>query len=138
MTIDIHFFYLNTPLARYKYLRLKLTNLPEDVIKKYGLQKKATSDGFVHVEIRKGMYGLPQAGLLAHGLLEQRFQTHRYTQSKATSGFWTYVWRPISFTLLVNDFGVKYVGKENADHLVRFLKGNYKIREDWNGKNMWD
>ena len=52
-------FYLNTPLGRYEYLRLKLTNLPEDVIKKYGLKDKAISDGYVYVEIRKGMYGLP-------------------------------------------------------------------------------
>ena len=65
MTLDIKNFYLNTPLARYEYLRLKLTNLPEDVIEEYGLKEKETKDRYVYVEIRKGMYGLPQAGLLA-------------------------------------------------------------------------
>ena len=69
MTLDIKNFYINTPLARYKYLRLKLKDLSKDVIEQYGLQDKATSDGFVYVEIRKGMYGLPQAGLLAQELL---------------------------------------------------------------------
>ena len=76
MTLEIKNFYLNTPLGRYEYLRLKLTNLPEDVIKHYGLKDKATSDGYVYVEIRKGMYGLPQAGLLAQELLEQRLMKH--------------------------------------------------------------
>ena len=61
MTLDIKNFYLNTPLGRYEYLQLKLTNLPEDVIKHYGLKDKATSDRYVYVEIRKGVYGLPQA-----------------------------------------------------------------------------
>jgi len=31
----------------------------------------------------------------------------------------------------VDDFGVKYVGKKHADHLVKALKKNYKISEDW-------
>ena len=51
-----------------------------------------------------------------------------------TPEFWTHAWRPISFTLVVYDFGVKYIGKEHADHLVRVLKENYKISEDWDGK----
>ena len=72
MNLDIKNFYLNTPLGTYKYLRLKLTNLPEYVIKHYGLKDKATSDEYVYVDIRKGMYVLPQAGLLAQELLEQR------------------------------------------------------------------
>ena len=76
------------------------------------------SDGYIYVEIRKGMYGLPQAGLLAQELPEKMLQKHGYTQSKATPGFWTYAWRPISFTLVVDDFDIKYVGKEHTDHLV--------------------
>ena len=49
MTIDVKQIYLNTPLARYKYLRLKLTNLPEDFIELCELQDKATSNIFVYV-----------------------------------------------------------------------------------------
>ena len=138
MTLDIKNFYLNTPLAWYEYLRLKLSNLPEDVIEQYGLKDKTTSEGYIYVEIRKGMYGLPQAGLLAQELLEQRLQKQGYTQSKVTPGFWTHAWRPISLTLVVDNFGIKYVGKEHADHVVRVLKENYEISEDWGGKNTLD
>ena len=81
------------------------------------------------------MYGLPQAVLLAQELLEKRLQKHGYTQSKVTPGFWTHAWRPISFTLVVDDFSAKYIGKEHADHLVRVLKENYKISKDWGRKN---
>ena len=41
--------------------------------------------------------------------------------------------RPISFSLIVDDFGVKYVGKENADHLINVLKEHYKVAKDWDG-----
>ena len=44
-----------------------------------------------------------------------------------------HVSRPIEFTLVVYDFGVKYVGKKYADHLVNALKGKYKISESWTG-----
>jgi hypothetical protein len=33
----------------------------------------------------------------------------------------------------VDNFGVKYVGKEHADHLIRTLKKHYKIATDWDG-----
>ena len=67
-------------------------------------------DGFVYIEVRKGMYGLPQAGLLAQQLLEKCLKKHGYTQSAVTAGLWTHEWRPVSFSLVVDDFGVKYVG----------------------------
>ena len=71
---------MNISLARYEYLRLKLSNLPKDVIEKCGLKDKTMSEGYIYVEIIKVMYGLPQAGLLAQDLLEQILQkkvTHR-------------------------------------------------------------
>ena len=40
MTIDIKDFYLNTPMARYEYMSLKLCDILEDVTKHYNLEKK--------------------------------------------------------------------------------------------------
>ena len=40
MTIDIKDFYLNTPMARYEYTRLKLFDIPEEATKHYSLAKK--------------------------------------------------------------------------------------------------
>ena len=65
MTIDINDFYLNTPMPCYKYMRLKLSKLPEIFIKEYSLDKKVTKYGYVYVEICRGIYGLTQGGLLA-------------------------------------------------------------------------
>jgi hypothetical protein len=81
MTMDIKNFYLNTPMTRYKYMRLRIANMPEDVIEHYNLCDKATPDGYVYCEIQKGMYGQPQAGIIAQQLLEERLKQHGYCQS---------------------------------------------------------
>ena len=41
--------------------------------------------------------------------------------------------RPIQFVLLVENFGIKYVGKEHALHLLNTLEQNYDITTDWEG-----
>ena len=132
MSIDIKNFYLNTPMERYEYMRMKLSNFPQDIIDEYNLTEKARN-GYVYVEIRAGMYGLPQAGILAQQLLEKRLDKAGYKQSEYTPGFWTHKWRPISFTLVVDDFGVKYIGKEHAEHLLATIKEHYECKPDWDG-----
>ena len=42
--------------------------------------------------------------------------------------------KPIWFTLPVDDFGVKYIGREHAEHLMSVLKQHYKMEEDWKGE----
>jgi hypothetical protein len=69
MMMDIKNYYLGTPLPTYEYMKLPLTILPLDIIEKYDL-KRLSVNGWVNLEIRKGMYGLKQAGLLANQLLQ--------------------------------------------------------------------
>ena len=76
---------------------------------------------------------MPQAGILAQQLLEKRLNKEGYSQSRMIPGLWTHKMRAISFTLVVDDFGVKYVEKENAMHLISILKQQYEISEDWSG-----
>ena len=59
MAIDIKDFYLNTPLDRPEYLRMKLSNFPDNVIQRYQLKDKVDSKGFVCVRCAKSVYGLP-------------------------------------------------------------------------------
>ena len=114
-------FYLNTPMARYEYMRLKLTNL----------RKIATEDGYVYCEIQKGMYGLPQAGIIAQQLLEERLAEVGYHQSKIVPGLWTHKTRNISFTLVVDDLAIKYIKQKDAQHLVDAIQKDYNITVDW-------
>ena len=80
-----------------------------------------------------GIYGLPHAGILAQQLLEERLEQHGYRQSKITPGFWKHETRPIAFSLVVDDFGVRYVGEEHAQHLLSVIQQYYKCTADWEG-----
>ena len=95
MGIDLKYFYLNTPMERTEYIRMKLENFPDDVIEQYKLPEKVDEKGFVITRVEKGMYGLPYAGIIAQELLEKRLEKHDYKQSTTTPGFWKHKWRPI-------------------------------------------
>ena len=121
MGIDIKNFYLGTPLDRYEYMKMPLNLLPEHIIQQYNMREHA-KNGFVYFEIRKAIYGLPQAGILANKQLRKFLKPAGYYEVAHTPGLWRHTTRPIQFTLVVDDFGVKYVGKEHADHLIQTLK----------------
>ena len=55
-------------MTDYEYMRI-----PE-LIDEYGLESKIYK-GFLYCEIRKGIYGLPQAGKTANTLLKKRLAT---------------------------------------------------------------
>jgi hypothetical protein len=133
-TIDIMNFYLCTPMTRYKYMQLKLSNMPEDVITHYHLLDIATPDGYVYCKICQGMYGLPQARIIAQELLAKRMKEHGYTQSETTPGLWTHEWHPITFSLVVDNFRVKYIREEHAQHLLQMVQKYYVLVQKGRGK----
>ena len=104
MTADIKIFYLNTPMERFEYMRMAYNLIPADIIQAYGLEALKTIDGWIYIEIQKGMYGLPQAGILANKLLTQRLRDFGYYPCTYTPGLWRHTWRPVTFALVVDDF----------------------------------
>ena len=68
-------------MKRFEYIKLKLSNFPEYFVERYNLEPKADKNGQVYVNIRRGMYGLPQVGLLAQQLLEERLNAKGYSHS---------------------------------------------------------
>jgi hypothetical protein len=76
MTMDISNFYLMTPLHRVKFIQIKLSDIPNEVIREYKLREKATKNGSIYIRAKCGMYGLPQAGLLTNKILEKHLNKH--------------------------------------------------------------
>jgi hypothetical protein len=72
------------------------------------------------------MHGLPQAGIIAQQLLEESLSKHGYCQSKTTPGLWKHDTCLISFSLVMDNFGIKYVGEEHAQHLLDTVRQYYK------------
>jgi hypothetical protein len=63
-----------------------------------------------------------QARIIAQELLAKRLKEHGYNQSKTMLGLWTHEWHPITFSLIVDDFGVKYIGEEHIQHLIQTVQ----------------
>ena len=132
--LDVKNYYLGTPMDNYEYMFIPINQIPQEIIDHYNLHN-IVHKGKVYMEIRRGMYGLPQAGILAETQLVHFLGKYGYSPVPHTPGLWRHQWRPITFCLIVDDFGVKYVGREHADHLIQWLCNHYKeIDIDWTGK----
>ncbi len=132
-TMDIANFYLMTPLKCPEYVKIKLSDIPEEIIVEYKLHDLANADGSVYIEANKGMYRLPQSGLIANKFLEERLNKHGYRQSKLVPGLWKHNTRPIQFTLVVDDFSIKFIRKEDVEHLKSVIERDYAVTADWTG-----
>ena len=75
---DVKNFYLNTPMECPEYMKINIAQILDEIISEYNLEGKVYTDGCVYIEIQKGMYGLPQAGMLANKLLKCRLAKHGY------------------------------------------------------------
>ena len=80
------------------------------------------------------MYGLLQAGRIAHDELVKHLDPYGCNPSRKPQGIWTHKNQPIKFTLLVDDFGVKYLGEENGLHMRADLEDKYTVTTDQEGK----
>jgi hypothetical protein len=97
-----------TPLKRPKYAKIKLSDIPEEVIKEYKSHQYATPDGWVYIKVIRGMYGLPQA------IARPRFTRTPIKQKGIfpkpdCARILEHKTKPIQFVLVVDDFGIKYL-----------------------------
>ncbi len=95
-----------------------------------------TPDGWVYIKflkIQKGMYGLPQAGILSNQLLEKFLAIKGYYQCQHTPGLWCHTWQNITFCLVVDNFGIKVTNMHDMDCLVSALKEHYTMAIDMMG-----
>jgi hypothetical protein len=132
MTADLKDFYLETPMDEFEYMRIPVSIIPEAIMVKYNLAP-LVHHNHVYVEIRKGMYGLPQAGRIASDRLTAFLAPHGYAPVPITPGLWKHNASDLMFMLVVNDFGVKYTNTANAEHMINTLKKLYAVSEDWTG-----
>ena len=135
MAADLKDFFLNTPMERAEYMKIKYKYFPSSIRTAYDLQHVVTNDGWVYIKIIKGMYSLKQAAKIAYDLLKKRLALHGYYPSPDNINIWRHATRPTKFCLCVDDFGIKYFNLEDVTYLLTALKQYYKITEDWKGNN---
>jgi len=137
LTADIVDYYLGSPLARKEYMFIRKNQLPEAIVMQYDLAKHMHSRGSaegVVVEINKGIYGLPQAGLVAQNRLNEHLAKHGYMPARNTPCLYKHVSRSTYFTLIVDDFLVATKTDADRDHFLDTLKELYPIKYDLEAK----
>ena len=92
-------------------------------------------DGYVYIEICQAMYGLQQSGRLANIELEKVIGKQGYYSYKYTPGLYFHKTCFISFTLIVDEFGVKYVNKEDTLYLEKTIQDHYSRKSDSAGES---
>ena len=116
--------------------------IPPDIVCDYNLTAKV-SNGNVYAKVSKGMYGLPQAGKLAHDDLVRHLARGGYYPTKFAPGLFTNKQGTVQYALVVDDFGIKFTNQQDLDYLLHHLKQRYVITQDegqrFNGIHLkWD
>ncbi len=130
---DIGNMYLNTKLPSPEYMKIHRSLIPQEVIEEYDMEKYFDEDGYAYVEITGAIYGLAQSGYLANQDLIKNLAPCGYYPSKRTPGLWHHKTRSIKFSLVTDDFGVKYEKEADAQHLLDSIAAKYPVKADWTG-----
>jgi hypothetical protein len=104
------------------------------MIEQYNI-KKLTLDGRVYIKMRRAVWGLPQAGILANKRLRQKLAPFGYSECINTPGLWHHESRPITSIFVVDNIGVKFVNRDDVDHLIARIKKTYNLTKDWSGNS---
>jgi hypothetical protein len=132
-TADISNMYLCSLLPNKEYVRFKYDVISPNIIKHYNLDTFANGD-FVYAKIKKAWYGLKQSGNIAHDDLVQHLAKYGNSKAKRTHGLFLRITRDLSFTLVVDDFGIKYTNKDGIGHLIAAVRDKYTLKVDWDAK----
>ena len=119
-------------MSQYEYMLVPISMILDDIIQLYNLEPLIVN-GYVYVLTQEGIYKLPQAGRIANKQLCNILKPFGYTPSISKPGLWKHKQHPIAFTLVVDNFGIKYVDKAGIQHLLQALQTKYKVTKDWEG-----
>ena len=130
---DIGNFYTNSKLDSPEYMRIFLSLIPQEIIKEYDAMKFVDIGGYVYVDVTGVIYGLSQSRRIANQDLQKHLAKYGCHPTRRTPGLWKYQTRKISFTLVVDNFGIEYTNKNDIDHLFEAIKDKYQLKIDWEG-----
>ena len=125
-------------MTHYYYMYIPLCWFPQDIIDQYNIMDLVDKDGFVSVEIRKGVYGLKQAARIDFDRLVKLLKPNGYYPLRSNPGIWCHESLPTKFALCVDDFGINYTNPAHAHHIFGTLKKHYTISIDWGGGKYCD
>lgn len=135
LSCDLKDFFLASPMQYKKYMKLRYSIIPQDIVEQYNLDQKDADDGYVYIQINKGMYGLKEATIQAYDQLSKFLNDDGYHHVMGTGGLWKHKTKRTAFCLCVDDIGLKYYSQEDKEHFLETMKKNYNYYIDNKGKH---
>ena len=128
-TIDIVDFYLMHPLDRPEYVKIAANKIPQNILNRYHLHQFVDPKDFIYFKCNRTLWGLPQAGLISNKSLVKVLTNAGYVECPHTLGLMTHNTRSTAFSLVVDDFGIKYLHQDDLDHLESTIRNaGYDLR----------
>ena len=87
-------------------------------------------DDYIYTKIKKGMYGLKGAAILAYKKLLLHLNPRGYYSIHGTAGLRKHKIRQTIFCLCVDDFGIKYFNPGDIAHFQDSLKDHFQFHMD--------
>ena len=116
-------------------MRIHLKYFPADIRDQYQIDGLIAADGYVYMKTIKVIYGLKQSSIIAYNHLIYHMDPHVYHPVTFTTVLWAHKTRKTNLCLCVDDFGVKYFTKDDANHLLDSLKMHYAFLTYCEGRN---
>jgi hypothetical protein len=112
---------------------MPLKLFPDDIIDYYNLQEKALN-GYVYMELDAACTVYHKPVSWQTSFYDNAWVSMATSKYNTSPGLWKHISRPIWFNLCIDDFGFKYIGDENLNHLFAALRTEtYEIVDNWVG-----
>ena len=125
--------YLMLMLPDPEYVQFQYDLFPPRIREHYGLDALVI-DGYVYARINRAWCGIKQSGKIVHDDLVAHLEQFGYVPAGFTDGLFVHKTRKISFTLVVDDFGIKYHRQEDVEHLIKAMRSKYTFKVDYQAK----
>ena len=66
MSYGIKDLFLTSPMHKPKCTKMKFSIFLQDIIEQYNLTENVAPDNYIRIQIKKGIYGLKEAAILAY------------------------------------------------------------------------
>jgi hypothetical protein len=129
-TIDIVDYYLGTLLPSPESVRIDVSSISIPTLTKLGLLPflhHSHGKPFIFCDVLKTVSGLPQSGLLSQLRLVALLTQHGFSETSTLMLFRHHT-HSTAFTLVVDDFLVRYSHPSELDHLVSCLSTLYELK----------
>ena len=108
-------------------MRIPLKIIPREIIDAHNLTELVYDQGWIYMRIKKGMYGLKQAGIIPNQELVKHMAPFGYYPVQHTPRLWVHDSRKTILSLVVDGLRVQYCSTEDADHFFKSLRAKYLV-----------